>query len=329
MSTEERARRLRIGKSIRVLDLVSSSILGRPGSTSSLRTKDAPTDDFNQDASHHTLALNAAYEASSVLETIVQRLAEGEKMDTVSADHFLQTWREWSQALPDKLRIRPQKGIGLELGSTYRADMIGNIHVACTYYFGVILVTRQSLIQHIIPQIRRGTEKAAELSSVCTDAATYMAQMCWFSLLAEGQTTSEVRDAFDGSRRLLGSLGHLSPQAAQYHHILTSFSEAIDVYRERLRHERRESRTPFVERILTLEPNHNTNDDRQSAQEQSAITTLNDEPEAPEDEDESFMESLSGFLSLRQIPDWPPPPGNDDLMLRLFWEGLPHFTVAE
>ncbi|KAB8239694.1 uncharacterized protein BDW43DRAFT_258899 [Aspergillus alliaceus] len=364
MPAEERARRLRIGKSIRVLDLVSSSILGRPGSTSSLRTNDVYANDLDQDANHRTLAINAAYEASSVLEAIVQRLAEGEKFDTNSADHFLQIWHEWSQALPDKLRLRPRKESEPGFNSKHREDMIGNIHVACMYYFGVILVTRQSLIQHIMPQIRgkqlkkrpsrqdngeEGTEKAAELSSVCTDAATYMAQMCcdaaeagilwgnmcilkaWlfaaglvlgFSLLAEAQTTSEIRDAFYGACRLLGSLGHLSPQAAQYHRILTSFSEAIDVYRERLRSERYESRTPFVERILTLDPSGGTNGDQQSPQEPtSSIVTTNNGPIAEENEDESFMESLSGFLSLRQMPDWSPPPGNDDLMLRLFWEG--------
>ncbi|KAE8320305.1 hypothetical protein BDV41DRAFT_559749 [Aspergillus transmontanensis] len=363
MPAEDRARRLRIGKSIRVLDLVSSSILGRPGSTSSLRTDDIRVDDFDQEASHRTSALNAAYEAASVLEAIVQRLTEGEKLDASSADHFLQIWREWSQALPDKLRLRPRNKPDLGLNPDYRENMIGNIHVACTYYFGVILVTRQSLIQHIMPQIRgkrprktnlrqetneEGNEKVAELSSVCTDAATYMAQMCcdaaeagilwgnmcilkaWlfaaglvlgFSLLAEGQTTSEICDAFHGARRLLGSLGHLSPQAAQYHRILTSFSEAIDVYRERLRRERHESRTPFVERILTLDPSSDTNGDVQNNQESAPITTPNGESRVGENEDESFMESLSGFLSLRETSDWPPPLGNDDLMLRLFWEG--------
>ncbi|OGM47024.1 hypothetical protein ABOM_003659 [Aspergillus bombycis] len=362
MPAEDRARRLRIGKSIRVLDLVSSSILGRPGSTSSLRTDDVHVDDFDQEASHRTSALNAAYEASSVLEAIVQRLTDGEKLDANSADHFLQIWREWSQALPDKLRLRPRKEPDLGLNPDYRENMTGNIHVACTYYFGVILVTRQSLIQHIMPQIRgkrprkttvrqetsEGNEKVAELSSVCTDAATYMAQMCcdaaeagilwgnmcilkaWlfaaglvlgFSLLAEGQTTSEICDAFHSARRLLGSLGHLSPQAAQYHRILTSFSEAIDVYRERLRRERHESRTPFVERILTLDPSSDTNSDQQNNQEPAPIATVNGESRMGENEEESFMESLSGFLSLRETSDWPPPLGNDDLMLRLFWDG--------
>lgn len=74
--------------------------------------------------------------------------------------------------------------------------MIANVHVAGTYYFGIILVTRQFLIQHIVPQLRgqsarRKTshglgdglggdesETIAELSRACIEAATYMAQMC-------------------------------------------------------------------------------------------------------------------------------------------------------
>jgi hypothetical protein len=70
-----------------------------------------------------------------------------------------------------------------------------------------------------------------------------------------------------------------------------------------------------------LDPNSKTNSDQHSAQEPASNTTLSNESEALGNEDESFMESLSGFLGLRQVPDWPPPPGNDDLMLRLFWEG--------
>ncbi|KAE8152644.1 hypothetical protein BDV25DRAFT_60121 [Aspergillus avenaceus] len=363
MPTEERVKRSRIGKSIRVLDLVSSSILGRPGSTSSLRTDDSRIEEIEKEAGHRAISLNAAYEASSVLEATIQKLAEGHKLDSACADQFLQMWSEWSQALPEQLRQRPRKEPAAVLDPSYREEMIGNIHVACTYYFGVILVTRQSLIQHIMPQIRGkrrgktgvcqpngegGPEKVAELSSVCTDAATYMAQMCcdaadagilwgnmcilkaWlfaaglvlgFSLLAEGQANSEICDAFHGSRRLLGSLGHLSPQAAQYHSILASFSEAIDAYRERLRQERRESRTPFVQRILTLDPSDNANGQMQTNQEPPPIATASDVLEVQDTEDSSYMESLDGFLSLRQITDWSPPPGHDDLMLRLFWEG--------
>lgn len=74
--------------------------------------------------------------------------------------------------------------------------MIANVHVAGTYYFGIILVTRQFLIQHVMPQLhghaskakeghrqnnQKGNKRAdavAELSRSCIGAATYMAQMC-------------------------------------------------------------------------------------------------------------------------------------------------------
>lgn len=67
------------------------------------------------------------------------------------------------------------------------------MHVACTYYFGVITTTREFLIQHIMSQLDdemnpdktldyRGEiqepKKIAELSKVCVDAAAYMAEMC-------------------------------------------------------------------------------------------------------------------------------------------------------
>lgn len=113
-------------------------------------------------------------------------------MDANAAETFLQMLREWSQALPPVLRQRPRKD-PIPIGPTYREASIGNIHVACTYYFGVILTTRHFLIQHTMPLLRRppqqgmndgktqasrGNGKVGEMANVCIDAAIYMAQMC-------------------------------------------------------------------------------------------------------------------------------------------------------
>jgi hypothetical protein len=113
-------------------------------------------------------------------------------MDTKAAENFLQMLREWSQALPVGLRQRPAKDQS-SIKPTYREVSIGNIHVACTYYFGVILTTRHFLIQHTTPLLRgrpqqpgyrgRGfrseeSDKVAEMAHVCIDAAIFMAQMC-------------------------------------------------------------------------------------------------------------------------------------------------------
>lgn len=128
---------------------------------------------------------------------MVGKFADDGVLDSSSAEHFLQLLQEWSQALPVSLRQRPKKGDKSLLDDPgYREKMIANVHVAGTYYFGIILVTRQFLIQHVMPQLhghsskgkegqypnsRKGIEGAgavADLSRSCIGAATYMAQMC-------------------------------------------------------------------------------------------------------------------------------------------------------
>lgn len=138
----------------------------------------------------------ATYESCSILETVVGKFADDRALDSPSAEHFLQLLQEWSQVLPVSLRQRPSKADKLLQNSPdYREKMIANIHVAGTYYFGIILVTRQFLIQHIMPQLRghpsevrkdqhpnerpkKGTDATAELSRACIGAATYLAAMC-------------------------------------------------------------------------------------------------------------------------------------------------------
>lgn len=171
--------------------------------------------------------------------------------------------------------------------------MIANIHVAGTYYFGIILVTRQFLIQHTMPQLRGRTTKAkdidspnlAPLSRACIGAAIYMARMCreavdahiflgnmiiikaWvfaaglvlgFALLCEESANAEARDAFQGAQQVLSVLGRLSPQAEQYKKILGAFSDAIDNYRRQLRREHDESGVPYVEQILSYDTSPST-----------------------------------------------------------------------
>lgn len=195
--------RLRVAKSIRVFDIICSSILGRRSSAPQLRSVDVSPGDIEQDPSpgcHRALALRATYESCSILETVVGKFADDGSLNTFSAEHYLQLLREWSQVLPASLRQRPRQGDVARQGDVnHRETMIANVHVAGTYYFGIILVTRQFLIQHIVPQLRGGhtttrrknsqglgnglgdddeSGTIAELSRACIEAATYMAQMC-------------------------------------------------------------------------------------------------------------------------------------------------------
>lgn len=91
-----------------------------------------------------------------------------------------------------------------------------------------------------------------------------------FSLLADDASDGDTREAFRGSQHVLNILGRISAQAAQYHQILSTFSEAIDLYRRQKRSERIESRVPFVEQILSYDNhhhnhNHHHNDDPTSS----------------------------------------------------------------
>lgn len=145
---------------------------------------------------HRSLALIASYQSTAILETIVQSSKDEEGLSNSSAEKYLHMLLAWSQALPPQLRRQSISSTQLSVVSSTREHIIGNIHLACTYYFGVILATRQCLILYMIRHLRvthRSSakhssrsvmdtpdgQKDAELTKACTDAATYMAQMCW------------------------------------------------------------------------------------------------------------------------------------------------------
>lgn len=185
--------RLRTAKSLRVLDVVCSSILGRRSSVMPLRSASnghaGDTSSHGQTINYRALALGATYELCAVIDTAVTQSSNGGGLDTVSAQGFLQTLRQRSQSLPAALRKPPVIRAGC------RDVTIAQVHVAGTYYFGVILVTRHFLIQRIIPQLRPQQKMAfvetasadivAELSGACVEAATYMAEMCHQVMKAE------------------------------------------------------------------------------------------------------------------------------------------------
>lgn len=150
--------------------------------------------DLAPNNNHGSLALIASYKSTAILESIIQSSNDEDGLSNASAEKYLQMLLDWSRALPPQLRRQPSGSVQPPASS--RAETIGNIHIACTYYFGVILATRQCLILHMIRHLRAehrgsaghpsrpaaepaGGRNLAELTKACTDAATYMAQMCW------------------------------------------------------------------------------------------------------------------------------------------------------
>lgn len=136
------------------------------------------------------MALNAIYEACTVIEKIVTKCTDDGRLDATSAEGYLKTLRQWGHSLPEVLRRRrgSSKDPYHQRGPVDSREMvIGNVHVAGVYYFGVILLTRQFLVDHIMPRIKGQLSTipdseapvVAELSQACVDAAIFLGNICY------------------------------------------------------------------------------------------------------------------------------------------------------
>lgn len=181
--------RMRTWKSLRILDLNVNALLGRPNCLPSSRSD--PGNSSVLDQNYNTaspIALDANYEACTFLDDIFSRFCKGNRVESSWAEQILQRLRDWSQSLSLDLRHFTKQG-PIDITVADREVLIGNIHVACVYYFAVILVTRPFLISHLMSQLRGKSsetdippnaterEKIAKFSQVCIDSAIFMAQM--------------------------------------------------------------------------------------------------------------------------------------------------------
>ncbi|KAK7438504.1 hypothetical protein Landi51_11588 [Colletotrichum acutatum] len=290
---------------------------------------------------------------------IVDTLTEESELGMMRAQQFLDEIRRWSKELPTALRQRPKRGTAHSHHSQNREIAIGNIHVACTYYFGIILTTREFLIHHIMPKINKDTslvdghddeggeedeKSVAELSDACVDAAVFMAEMCadaldsrtimgnmcilkaWlfaaglvlgFSLLAPDVPQNRGK-AFHNALRVLDFLGHLSPQAAQYHRLLTSFSQAIDSFKTNSPIEQHHTGAPYVEKLLSF--NLAESPETHRTGEASQLRESIGHGRSPERSERAS----DAIADLSDQPDLlsfdPTASGGEDLMLSLLWD---------
>jgi hypothetical protein len=174
--------------SLCVLDLLVSSILGRPSATSSLRTDlNCNFIDNSQPYNDQDSAcLLASYNIRPIINEIVVELYEKKVVSTLVAKRLLEDIEKWSRGLPSSLR----RSAELSSSSTLAQKRnIGNIHVSCLYYFAVTLVARPFLIsslinrpthsQHATPASSIQEDSAqGQLASACLDAAVYLIQTC-------------------------------------------------------------------------------------------------------------------------------------------------------
>lgn len=175
--------------SLCVIDLLASSILGRPAATAALLPENR-TEFYRMPTEAAETGLVASYQLSLILEEIISRLYSEKAASTDTADFILAKLNRWSEQLPDSLR-GPSEGENPEAA---QARIIGNMHVACFYHFAVILVARPFLISTLSVRLARAHQSLSangsggsdtpedpahsRLAAACIDSAVYMLQTC-------------------------------------------------------------------------------------------------------------------------------------------------------
>lgn len=185
------ASRLRTLKSLRILDVIVSSILGRPYSTPAIRIDSASSSNMHIYVGNpRDSVLNASFGACSIIAEITQNLDSENSIELNAAEGYLKRLQDWSASLPNDVR-QFTKSTDTPLTLREQEQIIGNIHVSCVYYFAVMLVTRPFLISHLMSHLPGGAVNAMEtpatstdqsdvvnLAQACIESAMYMAQIC-------------------------------------------------------------------------------------------------------------------------------------------------------
>lgn len=175
--------------SLCVLDLLVSSILGRPSGISPLLPENRQVPSWPGIAPIDP-GLVASYHLSFILDEIISRLYSGKGASAETADMLLRKLNSWSEHLPRCLRTAISEQTDQ---NAIQRHTVGNMHVACSYHFAVILVTRPFLISALSVKLARlqqslsavGHGEALEedpahsrLAAACIDSAVYMLQTC-------------------------------------------------------------------------------------------------------------------------------------------------------
>ncbi|CAG8070582.1 unnamed protein product [Penicillium salamii] len=188
-SRDDNDQRPKLWTSLCVLDLLVSAILGRPSATSPLLSGH-PEEPIWVETTQTESGLVASYHLSLILDEIISSLYGEKTASAETADVLLGKLNNWSECLPHSLRTSSLEN---ESESIAQKHTLGNMHVACSYHFAVILVTRPFLISALSVRLAQshhnlsatGPREAPEedpvhsrLAAACIDSAVYMLQTC-------------------------------------------------------------------------------------------------------------------------------------------------------
>ena len=179
-----------------MLDSIVNSILGRnsglPGVQHDTRLKEVGQSCHEQNSGRE-ISLQATFDLCPFLDELERKESH---QDTSSTESLLQRLQQWSKALPPQLR----SSTDISSPGTVPADRelyVGGMHVACIYYFSVILATRRFFtrlnLDRIQEHARYGTapstskldDSAISLAHVCTSAAISLARVGYNAMITQ------------------------------------------------------------------------------------------------------------------------------------------------
>lgn len=156
------------------VDILMSSLLGRPPATGGLRP--SPERSRNEHCfvpSTKIPSIAPAFEILVIMNDVVDDIYTKKDKSISTAERHLQTLQRWSQDLPVNL-LRAEDSVPEPFNCR---DLIAKLHLSCIYYFAVTLITRPALVTSLT-MADPSTVTLAQLASACQDAAMYLSQAC-------------------------------------------------------------------------------------------------------------------------------------------------------
>ncbi|KAK1659129.1 hypothetical protein BDP55DRAFT_697845 [Colletotrichum godetiae] len=264
----------RVWISVRILDKLVSSLLGRPAATAGTEAR-PPVGDMAPDCNYGSKYLVATCEIVGIINDINNTLYHGKDITILVVEQLLVNIDGWRRDLLMPLECAKQPEV---LRGSVEANRVAvaKIHVSCLYYFSVTLATRPIFISSLNSQAGNKIHHPP-LAAACIEAAVYLAQTCADALkagllersmcilkalvfsaglilgvecFAKVSTDLETDKAFQGAMDVLTFLAGQSPQAAHYLEILTSLATAIA---ERRSKSNNVESSRYVSRLFNIE----------------------------------------------------------------------------
>lgn len=136
----------RVWKSLRVVDLVISSVLGRPPSTSDVDCTVRYNAAIETDERLTTNVLDASLQIFMIIERVVVEVYSRKRISLRIANYVsrqLKGWAlNWLKPLADTISQPPHD-------NATRGAVIGACSTICSYYYGIMLLTRPFLIYEL------------------------------------------------------------------------------------------------------------------------------------------------------------------------------------